>query len=93
MHCGNQELNPSKKEAEWIREKNLAEAFDKAAGARNTYLLALEKVEKIQLESYMLILNWACISVLLKWSCHSSVSINFLILRMFKTVGCKGKHY
>lgn len=57
LHSGNQELNPSKKKAEWIRERNRAEAFDKAAGAGRKYLLAPEKVEKSQLESYISILN------------------------------------
>lgn len=44
-------------EAEWITEKNLAEGFDKAVGARSKYLLTPEKVEKGQLESYISILN------------------------------------
>lgn len=80
MHRGNQELNPSKKEAERIREKN-AEAFDKAAGARNKDLQ--KRWKKASLSHIYQFLTWICISVLLKCSCHSSVSINLLLLRMF----------
>lgn len=40
-----------------IIEKNLAEVLDKAAGARRRHLLAPEKVEKSQPESYISILN------------------------------------